>query len=109
MSLNATNLYIQASPIPATFKGTPNDLFSEMIKRMRILSPSGTNFIYIGDTEPTSNVGPWLNNGTQWYVWDTTTKTIRAPGHLGVVHPGFLDREHPARVYRPDGVASDHS
>lgn len=35
MSLNATNLYIQASPIPATFKGTPNDLYSEMIKRMR--------------------------------------------------------------------------
>lgn len=75
MSLNATNLYIQASPIPATFKGTPNDLYSEMIKRMRILSPSGTNFIFIGDTMPTSNVGPWLKNGTQWYVWDANTKT----------------------------------
>lgn len=72
MSLNATNLYIQASPIPATFKGTPNDLYSEMIKRMRIVSPSGTNFIFIGDTEPTSNVGPWLKNGTQWYVWDNS-------------------------------------
>jgi hypothetical protein len=74
MSLNATNLYIQASQLPATFKGSPNDLFSEMIKRMKILSPSGTNFIFIGDTEPTSNVGPWLKNGTQWYVWDTATK-----------------------------------
>lgn len=74
MSLNATNLYLQASPIPATFKGTPNDLFTEMIKRMRILSPQGTNLIFVGDTEPTSNVGPWLKNGTQWYVWDTTTK-----------------------------------
>lgn len=74
MSLNATNLYIQASPIPATFKGTPNDLYTEMIRRMRIMSPSGTNFIFIGDTEPTSNVGPWLKNGTQWFVWDPNTK-----------------------------------
>lgn len=74
MSLNATNLYLQASPLPTTFKGSPNDFFAEMIKRMRILSPSGTNFIFIGDTEPTSNVGPWLKNGTQWYVWDEVTK-----------------------------------
>jgi hypothetical protein len=74
MSLNATNLFIQASPLPATFQGTPNDFFTEMIKRMRILSPSGTNFIFIGDTAPTSNVGPWLKNGTQWWVWDPATK-----------------------------------
>jgi hypothetical protein len=74
MSLNATNLYIQASQLPATFQGTPNDLFAEMIKRMRILSPSGTNFIFIGDTEPTSNVGPWLKDGNKWYDWDDTTK-----------------------------------
>lgn len=74
MSLNATNLYIQASPLPVTFKGSPNDLYGEMIRRMRIVSPSGTNFIFIGDTEPTSNVGPWLKNGTQWYVWDPSTK-----------------------------------
>lgn len=75
MALNSTNLFIQASPLPATFRGTPNDMFVEMIKRMRILSPSGTNFIFIGDTQPTSNVGPWLKNGTQWWVWDPDTKT----------------------------------
>ncbi len=78
MSLNATPLFIQASPLPATFQGTPNDMFTEMIKRMKILSPSGTNFIFIGDTAPTSNVGPWLKNGTQWYVWDPVTK-VYAP------------------------------
>jgi hypothetical protein len=74
MSLNPTNLYIQAAPIPATFKGNPNDMFTAMVQRMRILSPSGTNFIFIGDTEPTSNVGPWLKNGSQWYVWDESIK-----------------------------------
>jgi hypothetical protein len=89
MSLNATNLYIQAAPIPATFVGSPNDLFAEMIKRMRILSPSGTNFIFIGDTEPTSNVGPWLKNGTQWYVWDPATKEYQPQDISASFTPSF--------------------
>jgi hypothetical protein len=96
MSLNPTNLYIQAAPLPATFKGNPNDLFVAMIQRMRILSPSGTNFIFIGDTEPTSNVGPWLKNGSQWYVWDESTKryvpqnisaSFTAPYFIGNAQP----------------------
>lgn len=74
MSLQATNLLIQMGKIPATFLGKPQDFADEMVRRMRILSPSGTNFIFIGDTEPTSNVGPWLKGGTQWYVWDDNIK-----------------------------------
>jgi hypothetical protein len=74
MSLKATNLYVQMGQLPATFTGTPNELAAAMVARMKIVSPNGTNFIYIGDTEPTSNVGPWLKNGTKWYVWDVSTK-----------------------------------
>lgn len=74
MSLKETNLYIQAAPLPATFEGSPQDFFVALIRRMKILSPNGTNFIFIGDIEPTSNVGPWLKGGTQWYVWDDTIK-----------------------------------
>lgn len=74
MSLNATNLLIEAAPLPATFTGGPQDLYAAMIRRMRIVSPSGTNFFFVGDSEPTSNVGPWLKNGTQWWVFDTLTK-----------------------------------
>ncbi len=59
------------APVPATFVGTPNDLAATMVRRMKIVSPSGTNFIFVGDSEPTSNVGPWLKNGTQWFVFDT--------------------------------------
>lgn len=61
------------SKIPASFKGSPQDLAIAMVQRMKILSPNGTNFIYIGDVAPTSNVGPWLKDGTQWWVWDTNT------------------------------------
>lgn len=60
--------------LPATFKGSPQDFAIEMVRRMKILSPNGTNFIFIGDVEPTSNVGPWLRGGTQWWVWDDTIK-----------------------------------
>ncbi len=72
MALKGTNLTIQIAPIPQTFKGNPNDLVAIMVQRMKILSPSGTSFIFIGDTLPTSNVGPVLLNGTQWYVWSGT-------------------------------------
>lgn len=72
MSLQNTNLLLQMAPIPQTFRGSPQELSAEMVRRMRIVSPSGSNFIFIGDTEPTSNVGPWLKDGTQWYVWDST-------------------------------------
>lgn len=61
------------APVPLTFNGTPQQWAAEMVRRMKIVSPSGTNFIYIGDQEPTSNVGPWLKDGTKWYVWDETT------------------------------------
>lgn len=74
MALKSTNLFVQAAPLPPTFRGTPQELYRVMIQRMKILSPNGTNFIFIGDVEPTSNVGPWLKDGTKWYVWDTEIK-----------------------------------
>lgn len=74
MPLNDTNLLIQAAPLPATFRGKPQAFFEAMLRRMKIVSPTGTNFIFVGDTEPTSNVGPWLKDGTKWYVFDESVK-----------------------------------
>lgn len=70
MSLKDTSLIIQAAPLPLTWQGTPNDFLTALVQRMRIVSPNGANFIYIGDIAPSTNVGPWLKNGTQWWVWD---------------------------------------
>lgn len=72
MALQDTNLVVQMGKIPPTFAGTPQFLADEMVRRMKIVSPSGINFIFVGDTEPTSNVGPWLKDGTKWYVFDDT-------------------------------------
>lgn len=74
MSLQSTNLIVQMAKLPATFEGTPQFLAESMVRRMRIVSPSGTNFIFIGDSEPTSNVGPWLRFGTQWWVFSDELK-----------------------------------
>lgn len=75
MSLKDTSLIIQAAPLPVTFEGTPNDFLAAMVQRMRVVSPNGANFIFIGDVAPTTNVGPWLKGGTQWYVWSTSSNS----------------------------------
>jgi hypothetical protein len=74
MALKSTNLVIQGAPLPPTFKGSPQEFYAELIRRLKIVSPTGTNFIFIGDNEPTSNVGPWLKNGTQWWVFSNELK-----------------------------------
>lgn len=74
MALQDTNLIVQMGPIPTTFRGTPAEFAVEMVRRMKIVSPTGTNFFVIGDVEPTSNQGPWLKGGTQWWVFSEDTK-----------------------------------
>lgn len=74
MALQPTNLIISASQLPPTFKGTPQEWLNEYTRRLRILSPTGVFTFTVGDTEPSSNVGPWLRGGTQWFVFDEETK-----------------------------------
>lgn len=64
-----TQLQIQASALPPNFVGEPQVFFDEMVKRMKIVSPFGGTFFVTGDSEPSSNQGPWLKGGTKWYVW----------------------------------------
>lgn len=64
-----TQLQLQASALPPNFVGTPQELFDEMVRRTKIVSPYGGTFYATGDTEPLSNQGPWLKGGTKWYVF----------------------------------------
>jgi len=72
--LNKTNLVLVAAPLPADFNGTPQELYQAMLERMEIQSPIGSNFFVVGDVEPSSNQGPWLKGGSQWYIFDQTDK-----------------------------------
>lgn len=67
-----TNFVVVAAPLPADFSGNPQDLYDVMIANMEIQAPSGTNFFVVGDTEPTTDVGPWLKGGDRWYVFSQT-------------------------------------
>lgn len=64
-----SEIRIQAAPLPSNFSGTPQQLFEAMVERLTILFDGGTSFV-ISDVEPAGNEGPWLKNGTQWWVWD---------------------------------------
>lgn len=72
--LQDTNLLIVASQLPPTFAGDPNFFFRSILERMKIVSASGTAFFVVSDLEPSSNQGPWLKGGTQWWVWDEQLK-----------------------------------
>jgi microcystin-dependent protein len=70
-----TNLVLVAAPLPADFKGNPQDLFEAFVERVEIQSPVGTNFFVSGDVMPSSNQGPWLRGETQWWVFDANAGT----------------------------------
>jgi hypothetical protein len=74
MALQKTQLVIESAPLPQTFKGKPDDLRKAIVERLLIKSPGGTVFINVGDSEPNSNVGPWLKEGKKLYVYDEATK-----------------------------------
>lgn len=75
MALQRTNLVIRGAPLPPDFVGSPQDWYEAIVKRLSILSPVGTNFFVVSDSEPSSNVGPWLRltaSGAQWWVFSDT-------------------------------------
>jgi hypothetical protein len=97
LSLKDTSLIIQAAPLPVTFQGTPNDFLAAMVQRMRVVSPNGANFIFIGDVAPTTNVGPWLKGGTQWYVWsDVSNSYVPLDVSQSITIPYFIGNAQPA-------------
>lgn len=74
MALQDTNLLLQVGKLPLSFRGTPQQLVDEVVRRSKIVSPSGISFIFVGDVEPSSNVGPWFRADGSIYVFDETTK-----------------------------------
>lgn len=70
-----TGLVISAAPIDPAFEGTPQEFFDHIVERMKIIAPFGISTFVISDTIPSSNVGPLLRGGTQWWVWDEALST----------------------------------
>lgn len=66
-------LPVSGAPLPPDFLGTPQEMFEAMLDRMLVYFPTGQSTLVTSDTEPTTNLGPWLKTGDRWYVWDEDT------------------------------------
>ena len=73
MSLQRTNLVLSSTPLAADFSGDVQALFAAMVSRLKILSPTGSTLFQTGDVEPVGNQGPWLKDGSAWWVYDEVT------------------------------------
>jgi hypothetical protein len=76
---------VTAAPLPTNFRGTPQELIEAFLDRLEI-SVDGSSFV-VGDVMPIGNQGPWLRNGTQWWVWDVNTSTYIPLDVSSSVHP----------------------
>lgn len=67
------NLAVQGAPLAPDFQGTPQEFYEVILENMRVIFPTGQTSFVISDTEPNTNLGPWLKDGDKWYVWDEDT------------------------------------
>lgn len=63
---------IQMGPLPPNVAWTPQQLAAAMVARMRLVTAQTFALFVTGSTEPSSNVGPWLKNDSEWWVWSDT-------------------------------------
>lgn len=63
-----------AGALPTNIQMTPQVFSEEILKRASFFWDGAIGF-QNGGTMPTSNVGPWLNNGTEWMFWNVVTGT----------------------------------
>jgi hypothetical protein len=72
---NKTGLYLRGTPLDPAGKWSPQQFFEEILAHIDIVAPYGISTFVQGDQMPTSNQGPWLKGGTEWWVWDDSTGT----------------------------------
>jgi hypothetical protein len=63
---------IQMGALPPTVNWTPQQLADAIVARMSLQTQQTFALFVTGSTEPSSNDGPWLKNGTEWWVWSDT-------------------------------------
>ncbi len=66
---NSIPLTFRSAPFPDGYKAGPEEFKNDLVARLYAESTDTISFFAAGSIAPTSNVGPWLNNGITWYVW----------------------------------------
>lgn len=66
-------LIFRASPLPDGFRGTPQQFLDALVARLAIETTDDLALFGSGAVLPASDNGPFLLDGTSWYVWDVVT------------------------------------
>lgn len=70
---NTLPLILEAGALPPSVRWTPQQLIDAAFAGARIVTQQSFALFVTGSTEPSSNVGPWLKNGVEWYVYSSNS------------------------------------
>ncbi len=69
MAANNIPLTFRAAPLTEGFTGNLQEFADELVARLYAESTNSIAFFAAGSVNPGTNVGPWLKNDVEWYVW----------------------------------------
>lgn len=72
MASNQLPVSFQLAALPPNVKWTPQQLAQAIVQRLSVVTGQQFALFVTGSTAPSSNVGPWLKNGQEWWVWSDT-------------------------------------
>lgn len=84
MAVNRSGFEIEVGTLPEDSELTLNEFLQALPDLVTVVLNEGFSTFVTGATAPTSNQGPWLKDGLEWWVWDDT---------LGRYRPQQLEEE----------------
>lgn len=69
---NTLPISLSMGSLPSTVQWTPQQLADAIAARLSLVTSQTFALFVTGSTAPTSNVGPWLKNGKEWWVWSNS-------------------------------------
>lgn len=73
--MNPVTFNIVVGAIPENFEGNLQATLELFASRLLISPTVPWSSFVVSGAQPSSNVGPWLKNGTEWYVWSDVLAT----------------------------------
>lgn len=69
---NTLPITIELSALPPSISYTPQQFGDALAARMYLVTEQAFSLFVSGSTAPLSNVGPWLKDDMEWWVWSDT-------------------------------------
>ncbi len=86
---NTLPITIQMGALSPNVKWIPQQLADAIAARLSLVTAQSFALFVSGSTEPASNVGPWLRNGEEWYVWSNDSGSY-VPQSISQASLGYI-------------------